>query len=44
MELARTNFRFDLPGPAWLTELLVSCDEAKELIRPGARVSPARFT
>jgi len=37
MEHALTNFRVDRPGPAWLTGLLVSCDEAKELIRPGAQ-------
>lgn len=32
-----TNFRLDLPGPAWLTGLLVSRDAVEESIRAGAR-------
>jgi hypothetical protein len=32
-----TNFRLDLPGPAWLTGLLVSKDAVEESIRAGAQ-------
>ena len=32
-----TNVRLDLPGPAWLTGLLVPRDAAEESIRAGAR-------
>ena len=37
MRHALTNFRLDLPGPAWLTGLLVSRDAVEESIRAGAR-------
>lgn len=32
-----TNFRLDLPGPAWLTGLLVSKDAVEERIRAGTQ-------
>ena len=32
-----TNYRLDLPGPAWLTGLLVSKDAVEESIRAGVR-------
>ena len=34
---ALKNFRLDLPGPAWLTGLLVSKDAVEESIRAGAQ-------
>ena len=37
MQHALTDFRLDLPGPAWLTGLLVSRDAVEESIRAGAR-------
>jgi hypothetical protein len=37
MRYVLTNFRLDLPGPAWLTGLLVSKDAVEESIRAGVR-------
>jgi hypothetical protein len=37
MRHALTNFRLDLPGPAWLTGLLVSKDAVEESIRAGVQ-------
>ena len=37
MRHALTNFRLDLPGPAWLTGLLVSRDAVEESIRVGVQ-------
>jgi hypothetical protein len=37
MRHAITNFRLELPGPTWLTGLLVSRDAVEESIRAGAR-------
>jgi hypothetical protein len=37
MRHSLTNFRLDLPGPAWLTGLLVSKDAVEESIRAGAQ-------
>jgi hypothetical protein len=37
MRHALTNFRLDLPGPAWLTGLLVSQGAVEESIREGVR-------
>jgi hypothetical protein len=37
MRHALANFRLDLPGPAWLTGLLVSKDAAEESIRAGVQ-------
>jgi hypothetical protein len=37
MRHALTNFRLDLPGPAWLTGLLVSRDAVEESIRAGVQ-------
>jgi hypothetical protein len=37
MRHALTNFRLDLPGPAWLTGLLISKDAVEESIRAGVQ-------
>jgi hypothetical protein len=37
MRHSLTNFRLDLPSPAWLTGLLVSKDAVEESIRAGAQ-------
>lgn len=37
MQHSLTNFRLDLPGPAWLTGLLVSKDAIEESIRAGVQ-------